>query len=282
MSERELNLDEPAIQAIAQLARDGVEGRAEIVKSDNGTEFLKSEGQLTDLRTLYQPIAIAPLRVASLVGLADYVTANVERHELADCMLVVRSHAHVELVNSVGGESEKYARDVYAQAMLEDVQPFKFDTFLPQDDFIIGLLTRFEHTEQLLALVAAVGHIVAEETIGASDNGVSQTVTVQKGSGLKEVAEVQAIWRLRPFRTFREIPQPESPFLLRMARSAGQPPTLKLMEADGGLWRVHARAGIKAFLEAALAVKSESGAGTAKSTADLAASGTGTIVAVLA
>ena len=54
---------------------------------------------------------------------------------------------------------------------------------------------------------------------------------------------------LRPFRTFQEVEQPESEFLLRMDEEGN----IGLFEADGGMWKLTARQTVKAFLEAKLA-----------------------------
>jgi len=50
---------------------------------------------------------------------------------------------------------------------------------------------------------------------------------------------------LAPFRTFREIAQPESKFVFRMQ----QGPRCALFEADGGAWRLEAMKRSKAYLE---------------------------------
>ena len=58
---------------------------------------------------------------------------------------------------------------------------------------------------------------------------------------------------LRPFRTFCEIDQPESPFILRIRNSDGKGvPEIALYEADGGLWKHRAIQGIHAYLDKAL------------------------------
>jgi len=52
-----------------------------------------------------------------------------------------------------------------------------------------------------------------------------------------------------PFRTFREVLQPASPFVLRVQAGAqGGLPTVGLFEADGGAWRLSAVEGIRGWL----------------------------------
>lgn len=50
---------------------------------------------------------------------------------------------------------------------------------------------------------------------------------------------------LQPFRTFREVPQPESDFILRLDENW----RVGLFEADGGIWKMEAKDNIKAYLE---------------------------------
>lgn len=52
---------------------------------------------------------------------------------------------------------------------------------------------------------------------------------------------------LKPFRTFTEITQPESAFVLRMRESGGI--QVALFEADGGAWKNEAILAIKDYLE---------------------------------
>lgn len=49
---------------------------------------------------------------------------------------------------------------------------------------------------------------------------------------------------VKPYRTFQEVDQPESPFLIRVSERG-----ISFTEADGGMWKLKARETIKAFLE---------------------------------
>jgi len=70
--------------------------------------------------------------------------------------------------------------------------------------------------------------------------GVSQSVTAR--AGLARVAEVPVTnpVTLRPYRTFAEVEQPASPFILRLKRKDGEMPQCALFEADGGKWKIEA------------------------------------------
>ena len=49
---------------------------------------------------------------------------------------------------------------------------------------------------------------------------------------------------LKPYRTFAEVDQPESLFLIRISERG-----ISFIEADGGMWRLTARKTIKEYLE---------------------------------
>ena len=53
---------------------------------------------------------------------------------------------------------------------------------------------------------------------------------------------------LAPFRTFRDVAQPASLFVLRV-QGGGETPNVALFEADGGAWRLAAIENIKKWLE---------------------------------
>ena len=57
------------------------------------------------------------------------------------------------------------------------------------------------------------------------------------------------IVRLSPYRTFREIEQPESQFLLRIRTDDRGNAEVALFEADGGVWRNEARLRIAEYLK---------------------------------
>ena len=55
---------------------------------------------------------------------------------------------------------------------------------------------------------------------------------------------VKPIVQLQPYRTFLEIDQPVSEFLLRVGKEG----SISLREADGGVWRLEAKRSIAAWL----------------------------------
>lgn len=87
------------------------------------------------------------------------------------------------------------------------------------------------------------------------NQSISQEVSVRTVAVLKEQQTVQPIVRLQPYRTFLEVEQPASDFLLRLDKE-GHP---ALYEADGGAWKLEAKRSIAAYLGEQLADLVESG-----------------------
>lgn len=77
-----------------------------------------------------------------------------------------------------------------------------------------------------------------------NDNGISTTITTQKGVALQTNAQIRPLVTLKPYRTFQEVEQPESIFLIRINDRG-----ISFTEADGGMWRLAARKTIKEYIE---------------------------------
>lgn len=80
------------------------------------------------------------------------------------------------------------------------------------------------------------------------DNGVSQVATVKEGAATLTKAEVPSPANLRPYRTFLEVEQPDSPFVFRINKYGH----CALFEADGGIWKHVAMERIHEYLTQSL------------------------------
>lgn len=124
-----------------------------------------------------------------------------------------------------------------------------------QESAIIQLRSMFIPTADVDYLLDLISSISKEDGVQSDDNGVSQNVTARTGVALKHVVTVKPRVSLRPFRTFMEVEQPESEFILRLDNNA----QVGLLEADGGVWKMKAKENIRAYFEGHLA--EEIGAG---------------------
>ena len=82
------------------------------------------------------------------------------------------------------------------------------------------------------------------------DDGVTQQITAKTGIKLENVPVPNPV-RLAAFRTFREVEQPESVYVLRLRRGP-KLPQVALFIADGDAWKLEAMTRVFDFLKGAL------------------------------
>lgn len=148
----------------------------------------------------------------------------------------------------VFGTLDKVKGRDYAYEAVCDAPDFR-EGWRDHESAIIELRSAFvpnEGTEYLLDLLS---RICKEEGVTSEDNGVSQTVSARQGISLKNYERLKTRIPLVPYRTFTEIEQPESEFILRLDENT----RVGLIEADGGRWKMTAKERIKAYFEAELA-----------------------------
>lgn len=134
-----------------------------------------------------------------------------------------------------------------------DIKPFPFGRFLDIEEFIVNAQCRFVDNDPKQALIAHVSSIVDEKIVNSSDDGISQSVVKTNRLGRKNREEMSPILMLQPRRTFPEIKQPESMFLLRIQDG----PRAALFEADGGMWETKAVTAIAEYIRSDERVKSK-------------------------
>ena len=125
-----------------------------------------------------------------------------------------------------------------------------------QQEAIIELRSRFLPTNDVGYLLDLISSINNEEGVKSDDNGVTQTVTAKKGVSLMQNVVIKPRVELQPFRTFREIPQPVSEFILRLDENG----RVGLFEADGGVWKMEAKDSIMKYLSDGLREEIDVGA----------------------
>lgn len=172
-----------------------------------------------------------------------------------------RLYVRVDSARRVVVDSTYTGRD-YAQYCrlplydaLSDVPHITTNQSMSQEKAIVELQSLYAVTEDRDYLLALLSRIDVNQGVSTVDNGVSQEVSVRTGAVLKEQQTVQPIVHLQPYRTFLEVEQPASDFLLRLDKE-GHP---ALYEADGGAWKLEAKRNIAAYLGEQLADLIESG-----------------------
>ena len=129
-----------------------------------------------------------------------------------------------------------------------DVPDFR-EGFREQEKAIIELRSKFAPGDGVDYLLDLLSRISKDNGVTTRDNGVSQEVEARTGVSLKQLVQVKPRVKLRPYRTFLEVEQPESEFILRLDSDGN----VGLFEADGGMWKMQAKASIVAYFEEKLA-----------------------------
>jgi hypothetical protein len=159
--------------------------------------------------------------------------------------LLVRDHSEVLVVGPLDPTNFNN-RFVYAKAEAADCG-FTFGRYLDLESFIIGVQAQFVRTERVEAILGLLASVVDENVKENADDGFSQSIRIRTGITLKAEVKVENPIPLAPYRTFREVQQPESNFIIRFKKSDSGL-FVALFEADGGAWKNEAAARVRQFL----------------------------------
>lgn len=187
----------------------------------------------------------------SLDGIVKSVLAELNRSEITKPIFVCPDdYDTVSVFTTLRKDNQKRDMLYTASAVL----PHRAPEEMTHDEAMIALRSRFvpnEGTEYLLNLLSTVND---ESGVKSTDNGVTQVVEARTGVALKSNVRVNPIVRLAPYRTFLEVEQPESEFLLRLKpgdKEKGRSATVSLIEADGGAWKLAAKHAIAEYFREA-------------------------------
>lgn len=226
--------------------------------SDKTLEAIKESGrtyaiEVSDSQYLTQPVFLPPLEprahtleVATLTGIVDFVKADLSEGNAV--AIHVEGPRSVTVVSALRGRGR--CREEYCRAKLPTTK-FPFDEYIDNEMFIIKLQSMFIETETTEKILQVVGTIKEQHVKTHTDDGRTQTVVASAGIVSVQEVDVPNPVLLQPYRTFGEIGQPESLFVLRM-RQTNTLPQIALYEADGGEWKLEAIQGIADYLKEAL------------------------------
>ena len=228
-----------AIDRIAQL----VEAGSCRTLLHEGNQYVVENGKLQAL--IKNPPEF--VEIGSLLGIKDFIEADAAIQ--ADMLGVhVVSYCCVSVLGKLqpGNHNDRWT---YLKSTAAPTA-FLFGKYLPINDFIVALQTCFVQTKETAEILKVAGNVKDATVKTLTDDGVTQSVEIK--SGIQRVAEATLPnpVRLRPFRTFSEIAQPEGLFVFRMfsGGGTGNLPTCGLFEAEGGAWKVQAMDSIYVYL----------------------------------
>ena len=110
-----------------------------------------------------------------------------------------------------------------------------------QEQAVIELRSLFIPGAGTKYLLDLLSRMSKDSGVTTRDNGVTQTVEAKTGVSLRQNVEINPRVKLQPFRTFLEVEQPESEYLLRVDENGR-------FEADGGVWKLEAKRNVKEYL----------------------------------
>lgn len=192
-----------------------------------------------------------PIILSSLSGFVDYVNENPDGLNLAECVVVIHDPGRVALYSKLVGvhrQRLEYAEAVAPAARSIDHRLQGFQAGADPETTIVRLKTWCKDAGDRDRVVQILGNLTDEEVKTLVDDGFTQKAAVR--SGIQVVAEVKVPnpVDLAPWRTFGEIEQPTSPFLLRLSKGP-QGPVVTLTIADDVTWRVNVVDAIWRYLD---------------------------------
>lgn len=196
----------------------------------NGKKFIKK-----GYETVTEPIPMS-IQVISLEGFCEFVNNFKGEFDI----ITVDSEREVSLRGPINDDG---MRACFCKAVIDWNMP-NFDQWRTPEDFNIFIRSNFVPTEDQNTLVDIIGQLKVESSAEWKDDGFAQEV-VSKTGNVPTKKTVPNPATLKPYRTFPEIEQPESIFIVRMKIN---PVEIRIFTADGNQWKVKAISNIKTFL----------------------------------
>ncbi|UUM12439.1 hypothetical protein NQU17_02430 [Clostridiaceae bacterium HFYG-1003] len=220
-------------QAIEYLVNLGFEEKKTFTDASNNVYVSKEFSRVLPDR----PEAI---KTSTLTSVIEYIKTNID----TDSQKII----HVEDYDTVSvyGTLDKFQRrDHWLKAKAMVPSTINYGSYYDTESFNIALQARFVPTEDRDTLLKISGCIEESAIKTSVDDGVSQSVAIRTGITTIANMSVPKTVKLKPFRTFTELSQPESEFVFRIKEG----PSCALFEADGGAWKNQCILDIASFLE---------------------------------
>lgn len=212
----------------------------QILTVGRSTFAVTADGDANEmLPTLFHPDTLSLNSLDALVKLVKTEASEMD----TPLYITIPDHMTVRCFGQPSAD-ERYFRQVYYEAHATDVPGRGEKNTLGFEEAQIALRTRFQETQDTLYAMKLLSDITCGAKITYNDNGVATSVVTRKGIDLQANESIRPIVKLRPYRTFQEVEQPESIFLIRISERG-----ISFIEADGGMWKLSARETIKKFLE---------------------------------
>ena len=231
------------IQKTTQAFTTTVDGVTYVVDRDGGTKQVKPDIEAPGI-----------LGLNSLDALVKMVKSEAPAFTQAPLYITIPDHLTVKCFTQPDA-GRRFFRQFFYTANATDVPGWQEKVQLGFEEAQIALRTRFQETPDAIYAMKLLSDISCGAKVIYNDNGIGTTITTAKGVALQTNEQIRPLVKLKPYRTFQEVEQPESIFLIRVNERG-----IVFVEADGGMWKLKARETIKAFLEEALSKEIKEGA----------------------
>lgn len=209
-----------------------------LVYTEGGHSYVLYADHTEELR----PAIDSPetVRLNSLDALVQLVKKEQQSRQI---FVSVTGHDEVDVYDSPS-EDCRWKRNVLYNARAIDIPGWEPEVQMGFDQAAVALMTRFQDGGDREYTLTLLSQITTGAKVTYTDNGVASTIVTQKGAALAQNTTIKPLVKLRPYRTFQEIEQPEGIFLIRISERG-----ITFREADGGMWKLTARNTAKAWLQ---------------------------------
>lgn len=190
--------------------------------------------------TVLKPDVRQCLECSTLAAVGDVIDGE------EGCYVHILTPTLVRVLNTM---KDDWGRNVTEATVSIDRSGVTDNDWLNAEEFTIQLQSKFKQTKERDALLNLVSKVKLESANDLEDDGVTQHTAVKKGLHLAEKKALPNPITLQPWRTFSEVAQPPSLFVLRareVDHSRGV--SFLLFEAEGESWKVKAIENIKEYL----------------------------------
>ena len=205
------------------------------------------EGDVYSTKELH-PVAFMKRRPKSIevTGLDSVckLVRNEADHIGKKLFIQVKNFKEVAVFTTLDGDEERFR----LYTCVADTPNVTTGSYMPYEKAVIELRSLYIPNDDHDYLLKLISSVSSESKVTSSDNGVTQSVEAKSGIALNSMVKVKPRVTLRPFRTFVEVEQPESDFLLRISERG----EIGVYPADGGVWKLEATRNIAGYFEEAL------------------------------
>lgn len=188
------------------------------------------------------------LEISTLTSLVDYIKYSMDEDftgfDRPKMIVHVESETEVRLVSVFNSDMARWE----IAKVKARIPVISLNEFVGQEKFIIQMQSMFMDTPDKAVVLQVAGNVEDKTIANYGDDGISQKATIKTGLANVEDVIVPNPIKLRPFRTFHEVDQPEIEFVFRMKNGANGV-NCALFEADGGAWKFHAVHSIAEYLK---------------------------------